>query len=112
MKPTPANKLFLRCIFRKLYEQYCTLCSLLDNWQTLIALELSFSTNIGTYMANDFPHWLQNEDVAFYDDDEFAVIKIDNLYFPLGRFSGHITLGGLHTLKDAKQFSQNYYTGK
>ena len=59
----------------------------------------------------DLPLWLQGEDVVFYDNDQFAVIMIDNEYSPIGRFTGHLSTSGFVHLKDDHQFCQYYYKG-
>ncbi len=59
----------------------------------------------------DLPLWLQGENVVFYDNDQFAVIMIDNEYFPIGRFTGHLSTSGFVHLKDAQKLSQFYYKG-
>lgn len=55
------------------------------------------------------PIWFPNENIIYSDDNEFLVIIIDNKYFPIGRFTGHLTLSGCQTLNEAKAFSKQYY---
>lgn len=61
-------------------------------------------------MSNS-PIWLCDENIQFYDEDQFAVILIGNKYYPIGRFTGHLTLSGCNTLENAKAFSTTYYQG-
>ncbi len=55
------------------------------------------------------PIWFPDEDIIYYDDNEFLIIVLNNKYFPIGRFTGHLTLSGCQTLNEAKAFSQQYY---
>lgn len=57
------------------------------------------------------PVWLPGEKVVFYDNDQFAVIVIDNRYFPIGKFTGHLSISGFVHLKDAQHLSEVYYKG-
>lgn len=57
----------------------------------------------------EIPLWLRGENVAYYDNDQFAIILIDNKYFPIGKFSGHLSISGFIHLKDAKALSKLYY---
>ena len=63
-------------------------------------------------MSNpDLPNWLQGENVVFFDDDQFAVIIIGNSYFPIGKFTGHMSTSGCRLLSQAKEYSKIYYSG-
>lgn len=63
-------------------------------------------------MSNsDLPIWLQGENVVFFDDDQFAVIIIGNSYFPIGKFTGHMSTSGCRLLSEAKEYSKIYYSG-
>ena len=61
-------------------------------------------------MSNpDLPIWLQGENVVFFDDDQFAVIIIGNAYFPIGKFTGHMSTSGCKLLSQAREYSKQYY---
>ncbi len=60
-------------------------------------------------MSDNNPLWLPNEQMAYWDNFDFAVIIIDDLYFPIGRFTGHLTTSGFCELEKAKSYHSFYY---
>lgn len=49
----------------------------------------------------DLPNWLQEEEVVYYDNDQFAIIVIDKTYFPFAKFIGHLRVSGFSSLDEA-----------